>query len=85
MIRTMGATRTPPATQTVTVPLVEAVAAHAGIDPLELPRLFDVIDPEALDALVTSMADGEVTFEFAGCAVKVDSSGTISVTDTVTV
>lgn len=85
VLRTMGATGISPATEPITVALVEAVAAHAGTDPLELPRLFDVIDPEALHALVASMADGEVSFAFAGCSVTVDSSGTISVSDTVAV
>jgi len=35
----------------VSIAVVYAVAAKRGVDPLEVPPLYDWIDPEALDAL----------------------------------
>jgi len=46
-----------------------------------LAPLYDVIDPDALDALVTGMAAGSVQFDYAGCAVVVDSERVVRVTD----
>lgn len=31
--------------------IVEAVAAAAGVDPTDLPPLYDFVDPDALDSL----------------------------------
>lgn len=42
--------------------VVIAVAAEAGVDPMELsPRLYDVIDPEALNALYADTARARET------------------------
>lgn len=67
--------------------VVEAVAAEAGLDPVELDRpLNDVIDPEALDRLVDSYADRpgaspfEVSFSYYGHEVTVSSGGLVRVT-----
>lgn len=59
--------------------ILRRVAATAEVDPLVLPALYDVIDPDALDALVASMADGEVSFAYSGWRVSVDSQGGITV------
>jgi hypothetical protein len=61
--------------------LVAAVAAYADTDPLALPRLYDVVDPDALDALIASMAEGQVAFEYAGCTVTVDSDSRVDVSE----
>lgn len=62
--------------------VIEAVAAVTGTDPRRLTPLYDVIDPEALDALF--LADdsqpresigGTVTFQFEGCEVTVHADG----------
>lgn len=60
------------------VTLVEAVASATHRDLLACPPLGDAVDPEALDALVTS--DGHVSIEFgyAGCDVCV-RNGLVSV------
>lgn len=57
--------------------IVREVAAAADSDALELPTLYDVIDPEALESLVRSMADGEVSFTYAGYEVTVGSDGRV--------
>ena len=53
------------------------------IDQEELGSLYDVIDPEALDALFAPRADGsprpvgEVSFQYAGYWVTVSSGGVV--------
>lgn len=59
--------------------VVEAVSARTRTDPLELPPLYDVLDPDALDALLATLSDGEVSFPYAGYVVTVESSGAVHV------
>jgi hypothetical protein len=59
--------------------VVHAVASATDTDPLELPALYETIDPDALNAIIGSMADGKVVFEYADCTVTVDSLGDIYV------
>lgn len=67
--------------RSITVTVVELVAAETGKDPLELPPLSTVVDPEALDRLFTDEAPPEasVRFEFAGCHVSVTADGVVTV------
>lgn len=64
--------------------VVDAVSEATGTDPLQMPRLGDVIDPDALDALfladsawAESAGDGggKVSFRFDGCDVTVHADG----------
>lgn len=65
--------------------VVRAVATETETDPLELDRLFDVINPESLDALFeptkggAPRAAGGVTFQYEGCAVTVYANGDVEV------
>ena len=61
--------------------VVRAVSRATGHDPLELPPLFESIDPDALDASIGAMADGEISFRFAGHDVTVDSDGTVDLSE----
>lgn len=45
--------------------IVEAVARSNGVNPTELPSLYETIDPDALDALVTSHSDGKGKNDFS--------------------
>lgn len=52
--------------------LVERVADATDRDPTALPPLFEAVDPEALDRLVTSgSASLRAEFEYADCSVAV--------------
>lgn len=67
--------------RSISVTVVELVAAETGLDPLELPPLGNTVDPEALDRL---FADGAATeasaqFRFAGCRVSVSADGMVTV------
>jgi hypothetical protein len=58
--------------------VVETVADAEGVDPVDLePPLYEVIDAEALDRLFRGGA-GEVTFEYAGYEVTVDSEARVA-------
>lgn len=61
--------------------VLTAVAGREGVDPLDLqPRLYDVIDPDALDALFhVDGASGSVAFTFGDSRVTVYSDGDIDV------
>lgn len=64
-----------------------AVADVADVDPLAVePPLYDVVDPDALEALVDHSPDGDtfagqVAFTHAGCRVRVHGDGRIEVSD----
>lgn len=66
--------------------VVELVADREGTDPMELrPPLYDVIDPEALNALFAPTSrgrlreSGQVSFEYLGYDVTVRGDGDVSV------
>lgn len=61
--------------------VVEAVAAAADADPLEMAPLADVVDPEALDGLFASGAEGRLAFRYDGHDVTVHSDGRVLVDD----
>ncbi len=62
--------------------VVQAVADYSDTDPLELPRLFDAVEPEAFDAIVERLDDGYVRFQYAGYDVTAHGGGAIDVTPT---
>ncbi len=65
--------------ETVSERVIERVATSTSRDALSLPPLYSSIDPDALDALVAEMSNGEVTFRYAGCDITVQNDGTITV------
>lgn len=67
-----------------TTGIVEAVSAVTDRNPSELPALYDVVDPDALETLYdserVSHGDGvSVSFEYAGVVVVVRSGGGIEI------
>ncbi|QRV17800.1 hypothetical protein JMJ58_22475 (plasmid) [Haloterrigena salifodinae] len=62
--------------------VVSAVAEAEGVDPVDLPPLYETIDPEALNDLLSSRDDSTVAtveFEYAGYAVTVRGEGMVTV------
>ncbi|MFC7019991.1 MULTISPECIES: HalOD1 output domain-containing protein [Haloarcula] len=59
------------------------VADRKGVDPCDLPVVYDVIDPDALDMLFgdhrAGLANASVSFRYEGFDVRIDH-GTISIT-----
>jgi len=76
---------TPSAAEQLSETIVFAVAETKGVDPLELnERLYDCINPDALDRLfapVKGDSVGSVVFRMAGCRVTVESGRTVVVRD----
>lgn len=74
--------RSPTTPQSMEV--IEAVATRSGVAPVDLPeRLYDVIDPDALDGLLTlpnSDAGRPISVEFTYCGyhITVNSDGRIA-------
>jgi len=71
----------PPSTE-----VVERVAAREGVDSTDLGvPLFEVVDPEALDSVVESVAesgtDARVEFTYYGYDVTVTPDGSVRVSD----
>lgn len=70
---------------TVIESVVTAVADATSTSPMGLPPLAGVIDPDALESLVSEAADGpngssiSIKFAYAGRVVVVDASGDVTV------
>ena len=65
--------------ETATEQVIRTVAETTETDPLELPPLYETIDPDALDALVEDMEAGTISFTYVGREITVDSDGTVTV------
>jgi len=68
---TMEATTAVRETDAVCTDIVQAIADHTEMDPLEMTPLATVIDTDALDSLVRTGADVRVTFQYGDHAVRV--------------
>ena len=70
------------------IAVIRKVATLEGVDPTELPPLYDSIDPEALDSLLEKRADHStdeavsIEFTYGEYSIVVDSTGAIDVTGT---
>lgn len=67
--------------ETATVQVIQTVAETTSTDPLELPPLYDTIDPDALDSLVEDMTTGTISFNYTGLDITVHSDGTVIIND----
>lgn len=61
--------------------VVDAVSDETDTDPLELPQLYDAIDPDALNDAVVDLDVGRVEFTYAGYFVTVRADGTVDLTE----
>lgn len=68
--------------ESASLAVVEAVAAADDASVLELPPLFDAVDPDALNAVfVDRGANGYAQFRYAGHVVTVRADGTVELAD----
>jgi len=65
-------------TETIVLELSEVT----GIDPLDLPPLYDAVDVDAMQQLFDRGDDVEVEFAVAGCEVTVRGREDVTVTPT---
>lgn len=74
--------------ESISVTIVEAVADVKGVEPLELESLYEAIDPDVLEIILTSPAgetaetDRKATFLFDGTEVTVRGAGEVTVRPT---
>lgn len=64
------------------IAVVEALAETTGQASDELATLYEYVDPDALEALVTSRQSGDgpaITFQYDSHLVTVEGSGTITI------
>lgn len=72
--------RSPASADSVSMNIVQAIADHKGIDPMELsPPLYEAIDTDALERVVTSIKNGpptelRITFTYDGYDVRIAGS-----------
>ena len=59
--------------------VVEAVAAATNARPEDMPPLFEVVDPDALERIFNQTGTGEVAFRYCGRLVRVHADGRIEV------
>lgn len=59
--------------------IVLEIAKRTGVDPGDLPLLYESFDPEALDSLVQGPGSFYVTFEYTGYEVTVSDTGCIAI------
>lgn len=77
---------TRPDNKAVSQRVVAAVAGARDVDPLELPPIYNVIDPDVLNQIVDHgvsgrrSGSGRVVFTMASCEVSVHSDGAVEVT-----
>ena len=46
--------------------VIQTVAEQSDTGALDLPPLFDTLDPDSLDTLIRELDEGKVTFGYAG-------------------
>lgn len=61
--------------------IIDAVAERTDNDAVDLPPLYDTVDPDALDSLVECMDNGTITFTYAGLDITVTHDGELSFSD----
>ena len=80
--------KTVPSPVDITTRILDEIAARESVDPWELDdRLYDVIDPDALEALLegtdrdSKQTPVEVEFQCCGYNIAVDTTGEIALHD----
>lgn len=68
------------ASESVTENVLESVADYTNTDPVDLPLLYESINPDALETIIRDLDEGQVSFSYADLCVTVQSDGTVNVT-----
>jgi hypothetical protein len=70
--------------QLLSTTVISAVADANGVQPLDLPPLYETIDPDTLDSLFRQTTESggvpdQITFTHSDCTVTVHDDGTVIV------
>jgi len=67
----------------VSTRVVQRVATSTNQEVAQLPALYDTIDPDALDAIISSVSTNTssltIRFSYSGCQITINGSGEVSV------
>lgn len=63
----------------LSVRIPRKVAAREGVEASELTPLYEAIEPDALEALVSHGFTGKFAFRYEGCRVIVSGNGGVEV------
>ncbi|WP_254534059.1 HalOD1 output domain-containing protein [Natrinema gelatinilyticum] len=64
----------------LSIRVIETVAEREGVAPTDLPPLYDVIDPEALDSIFTARR-GHLVFPYYGYRITVSGDRRLEIDD----
>lgn len=73
--------RVVPDDATVLETVAMTVADRRGVSPVDLPPLYDVVDPDLLESVGSDRTSDQVTFEYVGFQITVESDGSIHVAE----
>lgn len=59
------------------------IAERKGVDQTDLPPLYEVVEPEALDRVVDNENSCRVSFEYAGYEVTVEGANAVTIDEKV--
>lgn len=67
----------------VTQEIIKAVSRELDVDPLDLPPIYQAIDPDALERVLDSNETTtlQVRFHYEGCEIIVTGQGAVTVKD----
>ena len=69
----------PDLSEKLALQVVQPVANHRGIDPIDLEPLYYEVEIETVERLLDHGFDGFHEFDYAGCLARIDGTGEISV------
>ncbi len=56
--------------------LIDAVAESKGVEPNQLPPIYETIDPEPIECLINNSGSAfELTFEYVGFQIQITQDG----------
>ncbi len=63
--------------------IITEIARLEGCDPIDLPPLYEAVDPDGLDSAIESVSDSDLSIEFLynGYYVTVMGDGSIEIND----
>lgn len=65
---------------TVSERIISETASIEGVDPTDLPPLYNSVDPDALEQMVESLDETcTIKFDYSGYSVTVTGDGSVSV------
>lgn len=62
------------------IQIVTTIAEKEQCDPLALPPISDIVDPDALEQVAGGVGVTEISFSYSGYHVRIEDDGHVAVT-----